>query len=93
MVLQKTKSNLSTLLTVGVEKYPSTLMTDTHEGDSWRDMPSQYSRFAYGDKVWEVISGNSINLNGTMLQMAQQICGFMKQPINAKMGVTRGPSK
>ena len=40
-------------------------------------------KFKVGDKVWETIAGNSINLNGTFNQMAQQISGFMKGPIMA----------
>jgi hypothetical protein len=59
---------------------PKHAMTDTMKV-IMENMPSQYSRFAYGDKVWEVITGNNINLNGTFNQMAQQISGFMKGPI------------
>ena len=59
---------------------PQHAMTDTMKV-MLENMPSSFSRFAYGDKVWEVTSGNNINLNGTFNQMAQQISGFMKGPI------------
>ena len=47
-------------------------------------MPVNQSRIKYGDKVWERISGNSLDLNANYFSTAQKIAGTLKQPINAK---------
>ena len=46
-------------------------------------MPPEISRFTYGDQVWSDLTGNHINLNGAMAQMAQQMAGILKQTVNA----------
>jgi len=46
-------------------------------------LPSELSRFVYGDQVWNSITGNYINLNGTIAQMAQQIASITIQGVNA----------
>ncbi len=51
-------------------------------------MPSQSSRFVYGDMVWNVISGDYMDINGSLASLAQIICSALKQPANAKKSVT-----
>lgn len=76
------------------QKYP-TMVADGYCGDvqhATKDtqraiqerMPTQKARTVYGDAVWQSISGNYIDMNGIMLQLAQQICSYLKQPLNAK---------
>tara|TARA_R110002012_G_scaffold249694_1_gene427306 strand:- start:637 stop:2919 length:2283 start_codon:yes stop_codon:yes gene_type:complete len=45
--------------------------------------PSKLSRFAYGDVVWNAISGNYIDLNGIMMSLAMDLCNLFKQPANS----------
>ena len=56
--------------------------------------PSQLSRFIYGDAVWNRFTGNFMDLNGILAQLALFICNTMKQPINAgkamKEDINRG---
>ena len=42
----------------------------------------QKSRFAYGDVVWNKFSGEFINLNGSLLKIAQLVCSLLKFSIN-----------
>jgi len=46
-------------------------------------MPSEMSRFTYGDAVWSKFSGKYVDLNGIMAQLAVIICNEMKMPINS----------
>ena len=42
----------------------------------------QVSRFAYGDVVWNKFSGEFLNLNGSLLNIAQFVCSLLKYSIN-----------
>ena len=42
-------------------------------------MPSQLSRFNYGDIVWEKFQGNYVDLNGVLAQLSLDICALLKQ--------------
>ena len=46
-------------------------------------MPSEMSRFTYGDAVWSKFSGKYVDLNGIMAQLAVIICNELKMPINS----------
>jgi hypothetical protein len=41
-------------------------------------MPSAFSRFAYGDMVWNKFTGSYLNLNGILAQMSLDICSIIK---------------
>ena len=43
--------------------------------------PSASSRFIYGDAVWNVFTGDFVDLNGILAQLAVEICNLLKQPI------------
>jgi hypothetical protein len=43
--------------------------------------PSEFNRFIYGDAVWERFSGNSMDLNGILAQLALEICALLKQNV------------
>ena len=47
-------------------------------------IPSQLSRFVYNDVVWNTFTGNYMDVNGILQQLAQLICNLLKQPANAK---------
>ena len=49
--------------------------------------PSALSRFVYGDVVWNSFSGNFIDTNGLMMQLAKEICSLMKQPAESMKSV------
>jgi hypothetical protein len=51
-------------------------------------MPSNMSRFKYGDAVWNKYSGNYLDLNGILAQLAVLLCNSMKQPINSSKSFT-----
>ena len=40
--------------------------------------PSEFNRFIYGDAVWDKFSGNSMDLNGILAQLALEICALLK---------------
>jgi hypothetical protein len=41
-------------------------------------MPSAFSRFAYGDMVWNKFTGSHLNINGIMAQMSLDICAIIR---------------
>ena len=48
--------------------------------------PPQVSRFAYGDLVWNQFTGEFINLNGSLLKIAQFVCSLLKYSIHTMKG-------
>lgn len=47
-------------------------------------IPSEISRFVFNDAVWNNITGGYIDLNGIMMDVAQEICNLLKQPAQAE---------
>ena len=56
--------------------------------------PSAASRFIYGDAVWNTFTGDFVDLNGILAQLAVEICNLLKQPVQsskaAKEHINRG---
>ena len=52
-----------------------------------RYLPSGDSRYVYNDVVWNNYTGQYLNLNGIMAQLAIAICSELKSPINSKKAV------
>ena len=52
-----------------------------------RYLPVQGSRYSYNDVVWNNFTGQYLNLNGIMAQLAIAICSELKTPINSKKAV------
>ena len=50
-------------------------------------MPSQMSRFAFNDVVWDKFTGKYIDMNGILAQLATIICNELKMPINSSKSV------
>ena len=46
-------------------------------------MPSQLSRFIFNDAVWNTYTGEFMDLNGIMAQLALEISSLLKQPLNS----------
>ena len=44
-------------------------------------LPSQVNRFVYNDLVWQRFSGNFIDLNGILAQLALELCSLLKQNV------------
>ena len=51
-------------------------------------IPPAVSRFVYGDVVWNSFSGNFIDMNGMLLQLAKELCSLLKQPAQALKAIT-----
>ena len=51
-------------------------------------MPSQLSRFRYGDQVWNNFTGNHMDMNGIMAKLATEICNLLKSTINSSKAAT-----
>ena len=51
-------------------------------------MPSESSRFVYGDVVWNMFEGNYIDMNGLLMKMALEICNLMKHSFQSGKAFT-----
>lgn len=46
-------------------------------------LPPELSRFVYNDVVWNVYTGNYMDLNGIMAKLSMDICSILKMVINS----------
>ncbi len=51
-------------------------------------LPSELSRFVYNDVVWNVFTGNYMDLNGIMAKLSMDICSILKMVINSSKAAT-----
>ena len=50
-----------------------------------KDMfPPNATRFTYGDMVWDLVSGNSMDINGILSKISIQVAGLMRQAIQVQ---------
>ena len=62
---------------------------DDMQSASKEMMPGQMDRFTYGDAVWEKMTGNYLDINAILKQMALMFANMLKRPLESEKAETK----